>query len=262
MFTAPSMRTSTTHAILSDIHGNLEALSAVLADVERQGVRAIYNLGDTLGYGPNPVECLDLALEMQMVLLGNFDHAVLFGADGFCETAERSVLWSRAQLDAAKDSPAGRRRAEFLASLPRSHRERDVLYVHGSARNPLNEYVVPEDIYNPRKMERIGAVFDRLCFGGHTHIPGVFLERSRGKWEFLHAEECERGFPVRGRKLICNVGSVGQPRDDDERACYALFDGERISLRRVEYDIEATVRKIYAVPELADFLGDRLREGR
>lgn len=105
-------------------------------------------------------------------------------------------------------------------------------------------------------------MFDRICFCGHTHIPGVFLERSHGQWEFIHGEECERGFPVTGGTVICNVGAVGQPRDDDERACYALFDGVRIWLRRVEYDMEATIRKIYAVRQLDDFLGDRLREGR
>jgi diadenosine tetraphosphatase ApaH/serine/threonine PP2A family protein phosphatase len=137
-----------------------------------------------------------------------------------------------------------------------------VLYVHGSARNPLNEYVFPEDIYNPRKLERIGAVSGALCFAGHTHIPGVFRQQSRASWEFLHPEECERGLPVRGEKLIVNVGSVGQPRDDDERACYVVFDGERLRFRRVDYDYKTTARKIYAIPELDDIFGDRLREGR
>jgi diadenosine tetraphosphatase ApaH/serine/threonine PP2A family protein phosphatase len=250
------------YAILSDVHGNLESLVAVLADIEKQGVRAIYYLGDTLGYGPNPMECLDLAMRMTVSLLGNFDQAVLFHPDGYCESAERSILWSRARLDAEKGSAIGRLRAEYLGSLPRTHREGDTLYVHGSPRNPLSEYIFPEDVYNPQKMTRIGAMFGQLCFCGHTHIPGVFLEQAPGKWEFLHAEECERGFPVAGRKLICNVGAVGQPRDNDERASYALFDGERICLRRVAYDVETTIRKIYAVPELANFLGDRLREGR
>jgi diadenosine tetraphosphatase ApaH/serine/threonine PP2A family protein phosphatase len=249
-------------AILSDIHGNLEALDAVLADAERQGAGAVYNLGDTLGYGPNPVECLDRAMGMTVGVMGNFDQAVLFHPDGFCESAERSILWARNQLDAEPDPIVRRRRHDHLKSLPHSHREGDALFVHGSARNPVNEYVFPEDVHHSQKMARIGAMFDRLCFCGHTHVPGLFLERGPGRWEFLHAEECERGFPVAGSKLMCNVGAVGQPRDEDERACYALFDGKRIWLRRVEYDLETTIRKIYAVPELADFLGDRLREGR
>ena len=248
-------------AILSDIHGNLEAVTAVLADIERQGVDTIYNLGDTLGYGPNPIECLDIARRMSVVLKGNFDHAVLFSPDGFCQNAERSILWTQAQLEASP-SPEREQRAKSLAGLAASHKEGDTLYVHGSPHNPLNEYIFPEDIYNVVKMTRAGEKFGKRCFAGHTHVPGVFLERSLGKWEFLYLEECARGFPVAGCKLICNVGAVGQPRDEDARACYALFDGERIWFRRVEYDVETTVRKIYATPELADFLGDRLREGR
>jgi predicted phosphodiesterase len=200
-------------AILSDVHGNLEALTVVLADAERQGVSSVYNLGDTLGYGPDPIACLDLAMRMSVVLLGNFDQAVLFDPDGFCESAERSILWARTQLESGGELADRGRRAAFLAELPRTHRgaspHGSVLYVHGSARNPLNEYVFPEDVDNPRKMERIGALFERLCFSGHTHIPGLFLERGPSKWEFIYAEECERGFPVAGCKLICNVGSVG-----------------------------------------------------
>jgi diadenosine tetraphosphatase ApaH/serine/threonine PP2A family protein phosphatase len=249
-------------AILSDVHGNLEALTAVLADLERQGVSIVYNLGDTLGYGPNPVECLDLVRGMSVVLKGNFDQAVLFTPDKFGQNAEQSVLWTQAQLRAAPDATAREQRASFLAGLASSHSEADTLYVHGSARNPLYEYVFPEDIYNKKKMASIGEMFTRLCFAGHTHLPGVFLERGPGEWEYLDAKECGPGFPVGGCKLICNVGAVGQPRDYDKRACYALFDGERIWFRRVEYDVETTIRKIHAIPELADFLGDRLREGR
>ena len=249
-------------AILCDEHGNLEALAAVLADAKRQGAGSVFNLGDTLGYGPNPVECLDLAMSMELVLLGNFDQAVLVEPDGYCESAEKSIHWARAQLELVGSSSERQRRAVFLARLPRLHRAAAVLYVHGSARNPLNEYVYPEDLYNQRKMARIGTLIDRACFAGHTHIPGVFRERSPGKWEYLHAEECEHGFPLTDGKIICNVGAVGQPRDDDERACYALFDGARVWIRRVPYDFESTIRKIYAVPELNNFLGDRLREGR
>jgi diadenosine tetraphosphatase ApaH/serine/threonine PP2A family protein phosphatase len=126
----------------------------------------------------------------------------------------------------------------------------------------LNEYVFPEDIYNERKMEKLGTQFDRVCFNGHTHVPGVFVERGLGRWEFIGPEECVGGIRVVGERVICNVGAVGQPRDGDWRACYVLFDDDTIWFRRVEYDVEATIRKIYAVPMLANFLGDRLREGR
>jgi diadenosine tetraphosphatase ApaH/serine/threonine PP2A family protein phosphatase len=161
-----------------------------------------------------------------------------------------------------EDAAIRERRIAFLAGLPRSHREGDVLYVHGSPRNHLNEYVFPEDIYNERKMERLGEMFDRVCFNGHTHVPGVFVERGPGKWDFVAPEECEAGFPVGGHRVICNVGSVGQPRDGDWRACYVLFDQTRIWFRRVAYDVETTIRKIHAIPELENFFGDRLRDGR
>jgi diadenosine tetraphosphatase ApaH/serine/threonine PP2A family protein phosphatase len=206
-------------------------------------------------------------MQMQVVLQGNFDSAVLFNPDGFCEYAERSILWTQAQLKSHGEPAMRQRRANFLKELPKvineSDRSGNVLYVHGSARNPVNEYVLPEDIYNDQKMKKIGVKFDHLSFCGHTHIPGLFIERSIGSWEYIYYEECEKkGFPVAGCKLICNVGSVGQSRDEDERACYVLFDGERIWFRRVNYELEATIQKIYAVPELGNFLGDRLREGR
>jgi diadenosine tetraphosphatase ApaH/serine/threonine PP2A family protein phosphatase len=137
-----------------------------------------------------------------------------------------------------------------------------VLYVHGSPRNHLNEYVFPEDIYNERKMTRLGEKFGRVCFNGHTHLPGIFVEHGLGRWEFVDPQECTSGFPIDKHRVICNVGSVGQPRDGDWRACYVLFDGRRIWFRRVAYDVEATIRKIYALPELENFFGDRLRQGR
>ena len=254
-------------AILSDVHGNLEALTAVLADVEHQGIDSIFNLGDTLGYGPNPIECLDLAMQMSVVLLGNVDQqTVLYTPDGLSDVAERCILWTQVQLEIVGTPAESRQRIDFLKNLPQTHQENhfsgNTLYVHGSPRNPLREYIFPEDIYNPRKMEQIGSRFERLCFCGHTQIPGIFLERGPGQWEFIHPEECQQGFPVSGCKLICNVGSVEQPCGLNEPTCYALFDGERIWFRRVSYDVEATLQKIYSVPELCDFLGDRLREGR
>jgi diadenosine tetraphosphatase ApaH/serine/threonine PP2A family protein phosphatase len=249
-------------AILSDIHGNLEALMAVLAELEKAGVATLYNLGDTLGYGPDPVECLDLTRRMTLALKVNFDQAVLSTPDGFSPIAGRSVLWTQIQLGVEPDATVRRERASFLANLQSSHREGEFLFVHGSARDPLYEYVFPEDVHNEQKMARIGERSGQLCFCGHTHIPGVFVERRPGRWEFIQPEECKRGFPVAGQRIICNVGSVGQPRDGDERACYVSFDGERVWFHRVRYDVETTIRKIRAVPELDDFLGDRLRKGR
>ncbi len=126
------------------------------------------------------------------------------------------------------------RRIDFLLGLPRSHLEGEVLYVHGSPRNHLNEYVFPEDIYNPRKMGRLSENFQRVCFNGHTHVPGIFVERGPEYWQFISPEECGAGFRLNGRKVLCNVGAVGQPRDGDWRACYVLFDGTTIWFRRVD----------------------------
>jgi diadenosine tetraphosphatase ApaH/serine/threonine PP2A family protein phosphatase len=247
-------------AVLSDIHGNLEALDAVLADVARHPVTHTYCLGDVVGYGPNPVECLERALDWDVVLLGNHDQAAMFDPDGFGVAAERAIFWTRSQLEVARRGDLW----EFLAERPRSHREGDFLLVHGSARNPLNEYVFPEDVYNSRKMNRIGDLLDRYCFCGHTHVPGVFVGPAEGggEWEFIAPQECWGFYRLDGRKTIVNVGSVGQPRDQDWRACYALVDGWDVTFRRVEYDVDATVRKVHATPDLDDFLGDRLREGR
>jgi predicted phosphodiesterase len=247
-------------AIISDIHSNLEALQAVLKDIESQGVKDIYCLGDVVGYGPNPRECIDLVMQhCQLVLLGNHDQGAMFDPEGFNPSAERAIFWTRQQLEIADGSRSQKeRRWEFLAERPRQHREDVHLYVHGSARNPLNEYVFPEDIYNQRKLERIFALVERYCFQGHTHVPGVFTEN----FQFLSTEDVDGNYKLDSHKTLCNVGAVGQPRDGNWRACYVMLDGDTIRYRRVEYDVESTIRKIYAVPDLENFLGDRLREGR
>ena len=246
-------------AIISDIHSNLEALQAVLQDIAKQPVEDIYCLGDVVGYGPNPRECVDLVTQCKVCLLGNHDQGAMFDPEGFNPPAERAIFWTRAQLESPGESrQVKERRWEFLAERPRTHRDEGFLYVHGSARNPLNEYVFPEDIYNQRKMERIFALVERYCFQGHTHVPGIFTETL----QFHSPEEVDGVYQLDGRKTLCNVGSVGQPRDGDWRACYVLLDGETIRYRRVEYDIDTTVKKIYAIPDLENFLGDRLRDGR
>lgn len=250
-------------AIISDIHSNLEALQAVLKDIDKQKVDEIYCLGDVVGYGPNPRECVDLVMKCRVVLLGNHDQGAMFDPEGFNPPAERAIFWTRAQLEEVGPTEDKVRRWEFLAERPRSFREDGRLFVHGSARNPLNEYVFPEDVYNQRKMERIFALVERYCFQGHTHVPGVFAEQvPEDVYQFHSPPDIDGVYRFDGRKILCNVGSVGQPRDGDWRACYILLDDESIRFQRVEYDIDATVKKIYAVPELENFLGDRLREGR
>jgi diadenosine tetraphosphatase ApaH/serine/threonine PP2A family protein phosphatase len=252
-------------AILSDIHGNLEALEAVLEDAIRHGADGFYFLGDVVGYGPNPRECLDLVMHWEVALLGNFELAVLGEAEELgVNCASKSILFANAAINASiPNQQADEHRWAFLRSLPRTIREGPYLFVHGSARNPLNEYVFPEDIYIQRKMDRIFALVERYCFQGHTHVPGIFTENQpEPLYQFHSPQEIEYEHKLDSRKTLINVGSVGQPRDGDWRACYILLDGDVVRFRRVEYDIETTVRTIHQQPCLDKFLGDRLRDGR
>lgn len=246
-------------ALISDIHGNLEALTAVLADIRDKGIDEIYCLGDVVGYGPNPAECLDLVMDLQLCLLGNHDQAALFDPEGFNAAAERSIFWTRSVLEKGR-GPNAERRWDFLGELNRRHRDdsRRMMFVHGSARNPLNEYVFPDDIYNQVKMEKIFALIDRVCFQGHTHIPGVFTD----SMEFLAPEEIDFRHRFGDGRYMVNVGSVGQPRNNDPRSSYVTLDGDEIQFHRVEYDFNQTIEKIYEIPELDNFLADRLRDGR
>jgi predicted phosphodiesterase len=244
-------------AIISDIHANLEALEAVLADIKSQGITEVYCLGDIIGYGPNPNECIDRVYSCQLCLLGNHDQAALFDPEGFNASAERAVFWTRRQLETGS-GPAADKRWEFLGELPRTHKEPKFLFVHGSARNPLNEYVFPEDIYNQRKMERIFSLVEQYCFQGHTHIPGVFTE----DLNFLAPEEIDFKYELGSKKVLVNVGSVGQPRNGDPRSSYVVLDGNIVNFKRVDYDFNKTAQKIYDIPDLDNFLGDRLKDGR
>jgi predicted phosphodiesterase len=245
-------------AIISDIHANLEGMEAVLADISQQDISEILCLGDIIGYGPNPCECIDRVMATcKVCLLGNHDQAALFDPEGFNASAERAVFWTRKTLESGSGA-ATDKRWDFLGELPRVHREPEFLFVHGSARNPLNEYVFPEDIYNQRKMERIFSLVEKYCFQGHTHIPGVFTE----DLNFLAPEEIDFKYELGDRKVLINVGSVGQPRNGDNRASYVVLDGKTVYFKRVDYDFRKTQQKIYDIPDLDNFLGDRLADGR
>jgi predicted phosphodiesterase len=245
-------------AIVSDIHANLEALEAVLRDIESQGVDQIYCLGDVVGYGPNPIECVDRAMEFNLTILGNHDQGAVYDPEGFSSGAERAIFWTRQQLENGGRSAQSLRRLDFLCELQRTHREDGFLFVHGSARSPLNEYVFPEDTYNARKIEKIFTYVEKYAFQGHTHVPGVFTADLR----FLHPKDIGYRFVLSENKAMVNVGSIGQPRDLDPRACYVILDDNVVNFRRVEYPLDVTIKKIYAISDLDNFLGDRLREGR
>jgi len=260
-------------AIISDIHGNLDALDAVLADIQQQGIDEIYCLGDVVGYGPNPCECLDKAMEFRACLLGNHDMAALCEPDGFNDSARKAIQWTRLQLrpETASDNgssgsagasqeatEAANRRHHFLCNLPRTIRENKLLFVHGSARNPLSEYVFPNDASDEHMMSRIFELIPAYCFQGHTHVPGIFTQTGR----FFRPQELGNGFQLSEEKVMVNVGSVGQPRDGDPRSCYVVLRDGVVRYRRVAYPVERTVSKIHAITCLDRFLGDRLLQGQ
>jgi diadenosine tetraphosphatase ApaH/serine/threonine PP2A family protein phosphatase len=271
-------------AIISDIHSNQEALEAVLADIKQRGIREIVCLGDIVGYGANPKECVDLVREnCRVTLMGNHDHALLYEPTNFNLPAERACYWTREVFEQEPDLELRNARWEFLGKLPVRSKQRDVLFFHASPRRPMNEYIFPEDVFtNPQKvMANFERLDSRLCFVGHTHQPGVFVDDPY----FDPPNELPDSpyYEVEDERAIINVGSVGQPRDRDQRASYAVVyrtpdtlgssteslvatalncSVEQIEFIRVEYDVEKAVKKILAQPALDDLLGTRLYEGR
>jgi diadenosine tetraphosphatase ApaH/serine/threonine PP2A family protein phosphatase len=253
-------------AFISDIHGNLAALEAVFADIDRLGgVTGIYCLGDVVGYGPDPIACLELVADRcKSMLMGNHEHAVLHGAYGFHAGAKRAIEWTREAIDRLE--PPARRRAvlHLLENLPTQHdigrQPGELLLVHGSPRDPVMEYVLESDLWegsDPEKMEQIFSGFARLCFVGHTHRPGIFTADRC----FLAAPEVADGFDVGDGQYLVNVGSVGQPRDRDPRACYTVYKDGAVYFRRVAYDLDATMRRFRAVPALDVRFAERLQRG-
>ena len=249
-------------AIISDIHGNFEALTAVLGRIGDLGIDEIVCLGDIIGYGPDPISCLDTVVERcRLTILGNHDQAAIFDPEGFNPVASKAIYWTREQLEADNaDMEKSDARWDFLGELPRRHDEGDFLFVHGSPRDPTNEYVFPEVVYEREVLEQLISRFQQYCFQGHTHIPGVFLESGT----FLMPEDRDYFFKLGDPKCMINVGSVGQPRDGDPRSCFVVLDDEArtVEFIRVEYDVETTRQKIHAIPELDNMLGDRLLAGR
>ena len=248
-------------AIISDIHSNLEALQAVLEDIEKHDVAEIYCLGDVVGYGPNPRECVDLVMKCKIVLLGNHDQGAMFDPEGFNRPAERAIFWTRAQLEAP---PATARPANKRLGVP----GRTAADPPGE-RLPLRPRLGPQPAQRvrlPRRHLQPAQDGAHLRPGRALLLPGPHarprhLHRER-PCQFHSPEEIDYAYQLDGRKTLCNVGSVGQPRDGDWRACYVLLDDDTIRYRRVEYDIETTIKKIYAIADLENFLGDRLRDGR
>ena len=250
--------------LISDIHGNMAALEAVIADMESQGAKRIICLGDVVGYGPHPAECLDLVQRCGAVLMGNHEEALLFGAENFNPRARRAIDWTREHLKTEGSQDERNLRWNILNNLKIHAKSGNFLFTHASPRQPTREYVMPRDVKNSDKMTEIFSLIPHLCFVGHTHIPGVFLE----DFTFTHPKDLwgNTFFIEPGQKALINVGSVGQPRDGDTRACYVILDDDpespRVLYRRVEYDVERTAQAIEANPQLDNYLAERLRKGR
>jgi predicted phosphodiesterase len=247
-------------AIVSDVHSNLEALEAVMEDAAEQGCEEIVCLGDLIGYGPNPRQVLRIALQrFEFTLMGNHEEGILYQPVGFNWKAEASAWWTKDQLRSTRfPGNENGKFWEYLEQMPRYATHGDVLYVHASPLDPTREYVMPEACYNPEFMKLIFSKIKRVAFGGHTHLPGIFFDNGR---PFLEQQKIESAFPVTKGKFFVNVGSVGQPRDGDTRACYVVFDGKTVLFRRIGYNYTRTARKIKRIKRLPNALGARLSLG-
>ncbi len=256
-------------ALISDIHSNIEALTTVLADIEKRGIKTIYCLGDVIGYGPDPKPCLDLIIKKtKLCVLGNHDYAVFYEPTNFNFGAEQASFWTRDELENENETEGRKRRWEFLGYLPIRRSLEMVLggekttidFVHASPRKPINEYIFPDDVYtNPTKVQLLFEKVKHICFVGHTHLPGVFLDEP----DFYLPEELGERYPiVNDEKAIINIGSVGQPRDKDNRASYVYVEENEVNFVRLEYDFEKTIEKIKAIERLDNFNAERLRDGR
>jgi predicted phosphodiesterase len=247
-------------AVISDIHSNLDALLSVLDDIQEQDVEKVYCLGDLVGYGAHPREVVDIAMrDFEFVLRGNHDDAVTFKLPKkFHQAAAKAVFWTRERLKPKEYSrPSALERWKFLKSrLLNKVIIGDMLFAHGT----------PDSYLKYIDSERAAAqVFATLpprittVFVGHSHIAGTFAETSSGvKYLKWFSRELPK---LRDMRLIINVGSVGQPRDGDYRACYVVVDGDNFWYRRVEYDVELAVKAVHSRPGLPEECGNRLRYG-
>ena len=239
------------YGIYSDIHGNLEAFQAVLATLKEEKVDQYICVGDIVGYGANPKECIQLVLEHNSIIVaGNHDYAVAekLNIDFFNRYAKAAVLWTREQLSDNEKN--------FLANLDLVQYIEDVLtVVHGTLNFPeMFDYI--QTSYDAHLS--LELLETPVCFFGHSHVPVSFFQGQTVS--FSMDEEI---IIDKDRKTLVNVGSVGQPRDENPLPCCAVYDEEigKVWLYRVEYDIDTAIDKIIKAG-LPEILGERLRYGR
>jgi diadenosine tetraphosphatase ApaH/serine/threonine PP2A family protein phosphatase len=241
------------YGIFSDIHSNLEALETVLRDSASERVDRFFCTGDIVGYGADPAECIRRIRELRaMTIAGNHDWAVagVIRPEAFNPVARAAVFWTRSRLDPAD--------TKFLEALRLVHQDDCCTFVHGSLNDP-DEFIY---LFDPGAAEEsFDLMKTQLCFVGHTHVAGIFIQERKGA---VRVDAGEAPFTLeKGKRYIVNPGAVGQPRDGDPRAGYCIFDTDagRIEIRRVAYDVTAARAKIIAAG-LPEFLGDRLVYGR
>jgi diadenosine tetraphosphatase ApaH/serine/threonine PP2A family protein phosphatase len=241
------------YAVLADIHANLAAFEAVLEDIERKGgVEEIWCLGDIVGYGPEPSKCIQLLRRHRHVcVVGNHDLAAVgkIELSLFNPLAATAARWTTEQL--TENDIA------YLESLPLTRKKGDFLLVHGSPMDPALEYIVSTGVA-ARNFEYFGEPF---CLVGHTHVPVVFKEAGKSSTSIPFSPGI--GVVLGESRMIINPGGVGQPRDGDPRASYAVYDSEGYIFRlyRVDYDIRATQDRMMEVG-LPIHLITRLEAGR
>ncbi|MFA5793794.1 MAG: metallophosphoesterase family protein [Candidatus Brocadiia bacterium] len=258
--------------IISDIHSNAEAFAAVLNHIKTthgNQINQIVSLGDMVGYGPNPVECIIMAMDNKIVnLYGNHELALFKDKLNFNPVAARAITWTRETVNRAADHPKVKRffetlQYEYRFTLPNS--DFNIICAHGSPRGVVDEYVIKkDDLFGltdsaKQALRENFETVDDIGFLGHTHIPYVCTN----DFYLIHPEwQQYEAYPLlAGTKTIVNAGSVGQPRDHDPRACYVTFDGQNVTHYRVDYPIDQTVIKIKAIPELDKALWMRLLKG-
>ncbi len=238
--------------IVSDIHSNLEALNAVLVDAGRHGgFDRVWCLGDIVGYGPDPSASMERLREFELTAVaGNHDYAAsgVIDASDFNGAAYAAIRWTAGQLS--------REETAFLAELPTVSLEAPFTLVHGSLRAPIFEYL----LNSAQAVATLELLTTEYCLVGHSHYP--FICRENGGMPLFAAMPESRPVALDGERCIVNPGSVGQPRDRDSRASYAVYDGSTRSMehRRVPYDYGATQGKMRSAG-LPQYLIDRLGHG-